>query len=50
MDESKQEQLDESAAHEAGHAVLGYIAGIEIERVRLLHKSGGKSGEWNAGG
>ena len=24
--------------------------GVEIERVRLLHKSGGKSGEWNAGG
>ena len=23
--------------------------GVEIERVRLLHKSGGKSGEWNAG-
>ena len=22
--------------------------GVEIERVRLLHKSGGKSGEWNA--
>ena len=24
--------------------------GVEIERVRLLHKSGGKSGEWNADG
>ena len=24
--------------------------GIEIERVRLLHKSGGKSGEWNRRG
>lgn len=23
--------------------------GVEIERVRLIHKSGGKSGEWNAG-
>jgi len=23
--------------------------GVEIERVRLLHKSGGKSGEWSAG-
>ncbi|HET6831837.1 MAG TPA: cyclic pyranopterin monophosphate synthase MoaC [Solirubrobacterales bacterium] len=23
--------------------------GVVIERVRLLHKSGGKSGEWNAG-
>jgi len=22
--------------------------GVEIERVRLLHKSGGKSGDWNA--
>jgi cyclic pyranopterin phosphate synthase len=24
--------------------------GVSIERVRLLHKSGGKSGEWNADG
>jgi len=24
--------------------------GIRIEGIRLLHKSGGKSGEWNAGG
>ena len=24
--------------------------GVEIERIRLLHKSGGKSGEWNADG
>ena len=24
--------------------------GVEIERVALLHKSGGKSGEWNADG
>ncbi len=24
--------------------------GVTIERVRLLHKSGGKSGEWNADG
>jgi molybdenum cofactor biosynthesis enzyme len=24
--------------------------GVVIERVRLLHKSGGKSGEWNADG
>jgi cyclic pyranopterin monophosphate synthase len=23
--------------------------GVEIERVRLIHKSGGKSGDWNAG-
>jgi len=23
--------------------------GVEVERVRLIHKSGGKSGEWNAG-
>ena len=23
--------------------------GVEIERVRLIHKSGGKSGEWNVG-
>ena len=22
--------------------------GVEIARVRLLHKSGGKSGEWNS--
>jgi cyclic pyranopterin phosphate synthase len=29
--------------------VKGVERGVVIERVRLLHKSGGRSGEWNAG-
>ena len=28
--------------------VKGMERGVEIARVRLLHKSGGRSGEWNA--
>ena len=30
--------------------VKGVERGVEIGRVRLLHKSGGRSGEWNAEG
>jgi cyclic pyranopterin phosphate synthase len=30
--------------------VKGLERGVVIEHVRLLHKSGGRSGEWNAGG